>query len=124
MDPFAVPDTVTNTNTSNKRPFDALGTAFWGMPPSLDIEEWNSYLGSQGMYRPATSGSQRTGDMQQHQKEPVPSMNQHQAGNSIYGQMTGSPEHIPDQSHQQSISQPPKSSQSLPNPNTNGLFYW
>ncbi|KAG2182351.1 hypothetical protein INT43_007281, partial [Umbelopsis isabellina] len=50
MDPFAAPDTIANT-TSNKRPYDALGTAFWGMPPSLDIEEWNSYLGNQSQFR-------------------------------------------------------------------------
>ncbi|GAB5591594.1 hypothetical protein Unana1_06494 [Umbelopsis nana] len=134
MDPFAAPDTVVNNNTiSNKRPFDALGTAFWGMPPSLDIEEWNSYLGNQqGLYRPTNPVQQRSGDIQP-PKEPDQSMNQPQPGEANFGQMTGSltgsPEHISPQLQQQQppISQPPKASQSLPipNPNTsNGLFYW
>lgn len=28
------------------RPFDPIGTAFWGVPTSFDIDEWNSYLNS------------------------------------------------------------------------------
>jgi hypothetical protein len=29
------------------QPFDPIGTAFWGMPMSFDIDEWNSYLSNQ-----------------------------------------------------------------------------
>ncbi|KAG2182680.1 hypothetical protein INT44_005660 [Umbelopsis vinacea] len=46
MDPFAAPGTVLGPSQTN---YDPLATAFWGVPSSLDIEEWNSYLGSQGM---------------------------------------------------------------------------
>lgn len=135
MDQFATPDST--TNKTNKRPFDALGTAFWGMPPSLDIEEWNSYLGNQqGMYRPppasapapapTPSATQRSASMQ-HQKTSSQSYDQGQVASGIFGQMTGSPEHLPHQSpqQQQQQHQPPRSSQSLPIPNSdNGMFFW
>ncbi|KAF7727117.1 hypothetical protein EC973_007978 [Apophysomyces ossiformis] len=29
------------------RPFDPAGTAFWGVPSSFDIDEWNSYFSNQ-----------------------------------------------------------------------------
>lgn len=32
---------------NNQEPFDPIGTAFWGVPMSFDIDEWNSYLGEQ-----------------------------------------------------------------------------
>lgn len=41
VDPFAAPDTI----TASQQQFDPLGSAFWGMPPSLDLNEWNNYLG-------------------------------------------------------------------------------
>jgi Fungal specific transcription factor domain len=62
MDPFAAPGTVLGPSHTN---YDPLATAFWGVPSSLDIEEWNNYLGSQGM--------------QQQQQQPPPS--QQQQGN-------------------------------------------
>jgi Fungal specific transcription factor domain len=132
MEQFATPDTT--ANKANKRPFDALGTAFWGMPPSLDIEEWNSYLGNQqGVYRPVPppppppSTAQRSASMQHH-KTSSQSFDEGQVANGIFGQMVGSPEHISQQSpqqQQQQSQQRPRSPQSLPIPNSdNGMFFW
>ncbi|KAG0192448.1 hypothetical protein DFQ28_009173 [Apophysomyces sp. BC1034] len=45
MDPFAAPDTIPGPS---QRQFDPLGAAFWGVPSSLDMNEWNNYLGTQG----------------------------------------------------------------------------
>ncbi|KAI9024395.1 fungal-specific transcription factor domain-containing protein [Phycomyces nitens] len=45
-DPFAAPGTVLGPT---QRQFDPLGTAFWGVPSSLDTEEWNNYLGAQSV---------------------------------------------------------------------------
>jgi hypothetical protein len=44
MDPFAAPDTIP---VPSQRQFDLSGAAFWGVPPSLDMEEWSHYLGTQ-----------------------------------------------------------------------------
>ncbi|CAO3653022.1 unnamed protein product [Cunninghamella echinulata] len=44
MDPFAAPDTIP---IPSQRQFDPLSAAFWGVPQSLDLNEWNNYLGSQ-----------------------------------------------------------------------------
>ncbi|KAG2188954.1 hypothetical protein INT44_004096 [Umbelopsis vinacea] len=122
MDQFVTPD-ATDNNT-NKRPYDALGTAFWGMPPSLDIEEWNNYLGNQqGMYRtaPIPSPAQRSASLQ-HEKTSSQSLGQGQIPNGIFGQMTGSPENLSQQLPQQ---QTRRSPQSLPIPNSdNGMFFW
>ncbi|KAI9287040.1 fungal-specific transcription factor domain-containing protein [Umbelopsis sp. AD052] len=122
MDQFVTPDTT--DNNTNKRPYDALGTAFWGMPPSLDIEEWNNYLGNQqGMYRtaPIPSPAQRSASLQ-HQKTSSQSLGQGQIPNGIFGQMTGSPENLSQQLPQQ---QTRRSPQSLPIPNSdNGMFFW
>ncbi|KAF7729309.1 hypothetical protein EC973_004565 [Apophysomyces ossiformis] len=41
MDPFAAPGTIRGPS---QRQFDPLGTAFWGVPSSLDTEEWNNYF--------------------------------------------------------------------------------
>lgn len=41
-------NTTPSINISNdEEPFDPIGTAFWGVPMSFDIDEWNSYLGEQ-----------------------------------------------------------------------------
>ncbi|KAF7729133.1 hypothetical protein EC973_004901 [Apophysomyces ossiformis] len=45
MDPFAAPDTIPGPS---QRQFDPLGAAFWGVPSSLDMNEWNNYIGTQG----------------------------------------------------------------------------
>ncbi|KAI9314717.1 fungal-specific transcription factor domain-containing protein [Dichotomocladium elegans] len=41
MDPFAAPGIL------HSQQYDPFHTAFWGVPPSLDIEEWNNYFGTQ-----------------------------------------------------------------------------
>ena len=46
MDPFAAPDTIPPPSQQQQQ-FDPLGTAFWGVPQSLDINEWNNYFGGQ-----------------------------------------------------------------------------
>ncbi|KAI9492146.1 fungal-specific transcription factor domain-containing protein [Zychaea mexicana] len=43
MDPFAAPDVVANA----QQQYDPFHTAFWGVPSSLDVEEWNNYFGTQ-----------------------------------------------------------------------------
>ncbi|KAI8098929.1 fungal-specific transcription factor domain-containing protein, partial [Halteromyces radiatus] len=43
MDPFAAPDTI--PVPSQRQQFDLSGAAFWGVPPSLDLDEWSHYLG-------------------------------------------------------------------------------
>lgn len=44
MDPFAAPGIIPTTNSS--RQYDPLGTAFWGVPSSLDVNEWNNFMNS------------------------------------------------------------------------------
>jgi hypothetical protein len=46
MDPFAAPGIIPVPQQSPEQ-FDPLGTAFWGMPTSLDTDEWNAYFGNQ-----------------------------------------------------------------------------
>ena len=43
VDPFAAPDVVANA----QQQYDPFHTAFWGVPSSLDVEEWNNYFGTQ-----------------------------------------------------------------------------
>ncbi|KAG0745903.1 hypothetical protein G6F57_007457 [Rhizopus arrhizus] len=45
MDPFAAPDIIP-THSVEQTPMDTLATAFWGMPTSLDTNEWNAYFGN------------------------------------------------------------------------------
>jgi hypothetical protein len=49
MDPFAAPGIIPGTaqQQQQQQQFDPLGTAFWGMPSSLDTDEWNTYFGNQ-----------------------------------------------------------------------------
>ncbi|RCI05130.1 hypothetical protein CU098_011193 [Rhizopus stolonifer] len=44
MDPFAAPDII--PTSSQPQPFDSVASAFWGMPTSLDTNEWNAYFGN------------------------------------------------------------------------------
>jgi hypothetical protein len=66
MDPFAAPGSVMNTqqqphsnlqqqhqNQFEPPKFDPFGTAFWGVPTSLDTEEWNQYF-AQGVSTPTS----------------------------------------------------------------------
>lgn len=46
VDPFAAPGTMSQPAAQPQ--FDPMGAAFWGVPISLDMNEWNSYLGAQG----------------------------------------------------------------------------
>lgn len=56
MDPFAAPDTVINSqqNHVQQSKFDHFGTYFWGVPSSLNIEDWNQYF-SQGVSTPTST---------------------------------------------------------------------
>ncbi|KAI8145589.1 fungal-specific transcription factor domain-containing protein [Fennellomyces sp. T-0311] len=58
MDPFAAPDVVPNS----QHQYDPFHTAFWGVPSSLDVDEWNNYFGTQNptvnVQGPAASSSQ------------------------------------------------------------------
>jgi hypothetical protein len=71
MDPFAAPGTVLGPSTSN---YDPLATAFWGVPSSLDIEEWNSYLGSQGLQQQQQNAPPPPIPMYRHNNTSSPSM--------------------------------------------------
>ncbi|KAG0168074.1 hypothetical protein DFQ30_005320 [Apophysomyces sp. BC1015] len=53
MDPFAAPGTIRGPS---QRQFDPLGAAFWGVPSSLDTEEWNNYF-AQGMLNQPYQGA-------------------------------------------------------------------
>ncbi|KAI8991577.1 fungal-specific transcription factor domain-containing protein, partial [Mycotypha africana] len=43
MDPFAAPGIIPGPNNQSEE-FDPLATAFWGMPSSLNTDEWNTYF--------------------------------------------------------------------------------
>jgi hypothetical protein len=43
MDPFAAPGIIP---VPSPRQYDPLGTAFWGVPSSLDANEWNNFMNS------------------------------------------------------------------------------
>ncbi|KAI8890052.1 hypothetical protein K501DRAFT_169852 [Backusella circina FSU 941] len=43
VDPFAAPEIIP---VSSQQQFDPLGTAFWGVPSSFDMDEWNAYFDS------------------------------------------------------------------------------
>jgi hypothetical protein len=45
MDPFAAPGIIPTTSNSSRQ-FDPLGTAFWGVPSSLDVNEWDNFMSS------------------------------------------------------------------------------
>ncbi|KAM3586198.1 hypothetical protein VKS41_002726 [Umbelopsis sp. WA50703] len=123
MDPFAAPDTVANT-PNNKRPYDALGTAFWGMPPSLDIEEWNSYLGNQSQFRMPNSGASQLNHIKE-PKQPSQDGSVHipQGGEVLYGRVSGSPEPMVQHDHQSNSHQSKSASLPIPNSN-NGMYYY
>ncbi|ORZ20527.1 fungal-specific transcription factor domain-domain-containing protein [Absidia repens] len=56
MDPFAVPGSVMNSQDQPQQAaakFDPFGTAFWGVPTSLNTEEWNQYF-AQGVTTPTS----------------------------------------------------------------------
>ncbi|KAL9548642.1 hypothetical protein MBANPS3_005597 [Mucor bainieri] len=43
MDPFAAPGIIP---IPSPRQYDPLGNAFWGVPSSLDVNEWNNFMSS------------------------------------------------------------------------------
>lgn len=47
VDPFAAPGIIPAGPAQQQ--FDPLGAAFWGVPPSLDMKEWNNYFGGQSI---------------------------------------------------------------------------
>ncbi|OBZ84950.1 Nitrogen assimilation transcription factor nit-4 [Choanephora cucurbitarum] len=52
-DPFEAPGIIPNNEPQG---FDVLGTAFWGMPTSLDTNEWDNYFGAISKQDKADSG--------------------------------------------------------------------
>ncbi|KAL0091889.1 Zn(2)-C6 fungal-specific transcription factor [Phycomyces blakesleeanus] len=42
--PQLPPMSFSDNNGQSSRPFDQVGTAFWGMPTSFDFDEWNDYF--------------------------------------------------------------------------------
>lgn len=55
MDPFAAPGIIPGPSSNQTEQFDPLGTAFWGMPTSLDTDEWNAYFGNQQVNNTAST---------------------------------------------------------------------
>lgn len=55
MDPFAAPGIIPTPASNQAEQFDPLGTAFWGMPTSLDTDEWNAYFGNQQVNNTAST---------------------------------------------------------------------
>lgn len=56
MDPFAAPNMVLNSQQNQiqqQSKLDHFGTFFWGVPSSLNIEDWNQYF-SQGVSTPTS----------------------------------------------------------------------
>ncbi|CAO3645024.1 unnamed protein product [Cunninghamella blakesleeana] len=56
MDPFAAPNMVINSQQDQiqqQSKLDHFGTFFWGVPSSLNIEDWNQYF-SQGVSTPTS----------------------------------------------------------------------
>ncbi|KAI8370385.1 fungal-specific transcription factor domain-containing protein [Radiomyces spectabilis] len=62
VDPFAAPGTI--VAHGQHRQFDPLGTAFWGVPSSLDADEWSQYFGAQGAFA----------QQQQQHQQPTPQL--------------------------------------------------
>ncbi|GAN02802.1 nucleus protein [Mucor ambiguus] len=60
---------------SGDRPFDPIGTAFWGVPMSFDIDEWNSYFSNQNF----RSQQQQQDQPPQNSNEPLSAMNMNQS---------------------------------------------
>ncbi|KAI9274313.1 fungal-specific transcription factor domain-containing protein [Phascolomyces articulosus] len=69
--------------------FDPLATAFWGMPTSFDIDEWNNYFDNQNQQRPsqqpqqdASPSLQSLQSLPPQQQQPPPSTNSSQNGSN------------------------------------------
>ncbi|CDS06862.1 hypothetical protein LRAMOSA09387 [Lichtheimia ramosa] len=67
MDPFAAPNMVRNLH---QQPYDPFHTAFWGVPPSLDVHEWNNYLNNTTTTTTTTTTTQ-TDDDQDNASRPA-----------------------------------------------------
>lgn len=63
-----------NMNYNGDRPFDPIGTAFWGVPMSFDIDEWNSYFSNQNF---------RSQQQQQPDQQPQQSQNNNESLSSV-----------------------------------------
>lgn len=74
-EPAYTPPVFNNNQRSNEmfnneeRPFDPIGTAFWGVPMSFDIDEWNSYFSNQNGRSQSTSGAS-----EDHQRQNMPAL--------------------------------------------------
>ncbi|ORE15812.1 hypothetical protein BCV71DRAFT_244973 [Rhizopus microsporus] len=54
---------MNNTYPSSDRTFNAIGTAFWDIPMSFDIDQWNSYFSNQN-YRTQSNTNEENNDTQ------------------------------------------------------------
>jgi hypothetical protein len=63
---YAQTPTSTTTTTNN---FDPIGTAFWGVPMSFDIDEWNSYFSNQTQNATTPPSSTNQDQQQQCQQQ-------------------------------------------------------
>ena len=75
VDPFAAPGTI--PGPAAQQQFDPLGAAFWGVPPSMDMNEWNNYLGAAQMNNPEYNGNSN-GEFSQQSISTGPPPAQHQ----------------------------------------------
>ncbi|CEP19040.1 hypothetical protein [Parasitella parasitica] len=83
MDPFAAPGIV--PGPLQQPEFDPLGTAFWGMPTSLNTEEWNAYFDNVQQQQPQPSPQeQQLTDLLNSTSNPM----QQQTSNYVYEQQT------------------------------------
>lgn len=108
MDPFAAPGTVLGPSHTN---YDPLSTAFWGVPSSLDIEEWNSYLGSQGMQQ---QQQQQPPPQQQQQGNPDSQMQMYRQPNNNSQQPMVPGSHLPALPHMQAKASPGVDNMTVP----------
>ncbi|KAL0082258.1 Zn(2)-C6 fungal-specific transcription factor [Phycomyces blakesleeanus] len=68
-DPFAAPNTVVSRPLN--RQFNPFGSAFWGVPSSLDMNEWSTYLGNQGTQTYTQQQQQNNHHHQQDQNQSL-----------------------------------------------------
>ncbi|KAI9259468.1 fungal-specific transcription factor domain-containing protein [Phascolomyces articulosus] len=69
VDPFAAPGTI--PGPAQQQQFDPLGAAFWGVPHTMDMNEWNNYLGAAQMNTNPEYGNSNTNNPSGPFQQPV-----------------------------------------------------